>query len=390
MKHSIKTSFFAIFLSFLYTLSSCTQTDTLGNYSKEDLFIETQKDSRLDTSKYEIVDIISLKVPKSISAIKASQIKWTNNYIYILDSDYNQSLFAFEDNGNYIGRYGQKGHAKNEFIEKPTSFTIDKTTGDIHIYERASVKIIIFSSNGAVKRTINLRPFVPGAIELTDDGNYLFCFEGKINGHGDKLAIYNENVELVKSLMKFSNDGYLSLLGPSFFKDHNVIYNPLLSDSLMVISADTVRSVIKFKFDCEFNTKEIMNKCFAEGSYLPLFKLKNGVQFIDNVEMTDSIIHVSYAYNQNRCNFVKNLTNGKVYNGLHGTLFAGITPCSDFTIKDNKLVYFIAEDDVDLVRTNIMSDPDNWEMSRKETPKKMLDIIDKKIPTPIILTVKLK
>ena len=306
-----------------------------------------------------------------------------------MDSDYNQSLFVFDDQGNYITKMGAKGHAKNEFIEKPTSFSIDKNNGDVYIYERASVKIVIFDSKGQCKKAINLRPLVPGAIELLDNGNYLMCFEDKFNGNGDKLAIYDSKMQLVKSLIQFSDNEQLNLIDHLFFKDKAIAYNPLLSDSIIFFSNDTVKSVINLEFDCKVNDEKVKKKCLLKGTYLPLYKLENGVQFIDNVEMTDSLFHLSYAYNLNRCNFVMNRTNKKIYNGLYGPLFSGITPTSDFTIKEDQLIYFVTDEDVDLVRSN-MTEYKKWEENRKLTPSIMLDIIDKKITTPLIITVKLK
>ena len=378
------------FLMLLYIFVSCTQNkNLLGEYNKEHVLIPTKTVSTsLDSTEYDIIDVIPLNLPPTIKNFKKSQIKWINGRIYILDSEFNQALFVFDDKGNFIYKLGGKGHAKNEFIEKPTCFSIDKKTGDIHIYERQSVKVLIFSSDGTFKESINLRPLVPGSIELLDNCNYLMCFESVSNGDGHKLAIYKKNKELVKSLMDFTDDERLRLIDEPIFDDNDIVYNPLLSDSRIVISGDTVKNVIKIDFDCEFNSEETMRQSLLKGKYEPIYKLKDGVQFISNVEMTDSLIHISYVYNMYECHFLKNRINNKVYNSLRYGFINGIMPTSIFTIKDNELVYLITEDMINLVCSD--NDPNFWESIRKKTPSVMLDIIDKKIKTPVIVTYKLK
>lgn len=370
--------------------ASCTQNNNLlGEYNKEHVLIPTKNvNTSLDSTEYNIVDVIPLKLPPTTKDIYKDQIKWINDRIYILDGRYNQALFVFDDKGNFVCKLGGKGHAKNEFIKMPTCFAVDKITGDIHIYERQSVRVLIFNSDGIFKESINLRPLVPASLELLDNGNYLMCFDSKYNGEGHKLAIYDKNKKLIKPLMDFSEDEQLSLIDLTYYKDKDIVYNPLLSDSIIIISDESVKNVIKIDFDCKFNSKETMKKSLLKGTYLPLYELKDGAQFITNVEMTDSLLLISFAYNMHVRHFVKNRANKKVYTSIKHGLLAGITPNGDFTIKENKLVYFITEEDVDFMNSD--NEPNFWKSVRKETPSVIRNILDKKIQTPVIVTYKLK
>ena len=371
-------------------LVSCTRPpkDNLGTYENNTIFIDTNSNIALDTNQYEVVDVIPLGVPKNLSPLYSSQLRWVDDRIYIMDSEYNKSVLVFDDQGNYMHKLGAKGHARNEYIDSPTYFMVGKD-GAVHVYERNSIKVIKFDSEGNVVDVFGFRTVVPSGIELTDDGNYLCSFDRSCDGDATKLSIISKEGEIIRKFMYMPEDETLASIGNGLFKENDIAYIPLLSDSIIVISSDTVNSVWKIDFGDKFNPEEIRKKCLREATYLPLYEYEDGAQFIDGVEMSDSLLHISYAYNLVRSHFVVNRNNKKTYNTLTGTFFNGITLKSDFTIVGNKLVYYITDDDVELVKTN-MDNPEHWQQSRKCTHPVILDIIDKKIPTPVLISIRLK
>ena len=147
---------------------------------------------------------------------------------------------------------------------------------------------------------------------------------------------------------------------------------------------------MKIDFCGQFVPQEIRDKSIEEGSYSPLYDYK-GVQFIDQFEITDSIIHVGYAYNLSRSHFVQNRANGKSYNTTVGPLFSGYSPVCDFFVAEDKLLYYIEEMDVDklLAYNNKGNDSPEVKLYRKSSKQTMLNIMDKKFNFPLIMMVKL-
>lgn len=369
------------------------------NYKKDTIFINPDSIKKLnDTLSYEITDLISLELPNPSSTIDFNQIKITKERIYVLDQNYNKTVYVFDHQGKYLFSMGKFGHARNEFVDKPTNFDVDETTGDVYIYERNSAKILVFNKNGEFVRNIGLfnNALAPSYIALTDDKHFLFTMDTP-NNSKDKslLSLYNHNMECEKVFLEYSIDKPLDtpLLGWSnntFFHDRYIAYTPLFSDSVLLFSGNNVDKVLKVDFDDKFITNESIKEAFEDGSFQPIFDHK-GVQFIERCEVTDSLIYIRYVYDQRCCNYVQYLSDKRFFNTHSMCFTTGLFRCQNPTIYQDKIVYPITKDDVEEMRynKNFIND-DEWNELMKHTKQPIKDLIDGKILPPVLMMTKLK
>ena len=393
MKHILLS---ILTLTFFSCASNSIKID-LGPHESKLLVVDPSEQKMMSNSEYEIVDVVPLDLPKEVSAIIPKDIQIVNDRIYILDSDANKTIFMFGKDGSFIGQLGRVGHAKNEYIKKPESLSIDEKSGIAYVYERSSSRIMKFDSIGNFIGNERFDNFFPGSVAETENGNYLCCFDrgdtpNKDEEYGPQLSLFDKNGNLIKAYLSLQSKNTLSLIGKPVYKDkERISVVPYLADSVVVFSGDELDYTMKIDFCGQFVPQEIRDKSIEEGSYSPLYDYK-GVQFIDQFEITDSIIHVGYAYNLSRSHFVQNRANGKSYNTTVGPLFSGYSPVCDFFVAEDKLLYYIEEMDVDklLAYNNKGNDSPEVKLYRKSSKQTMLNIMDKKFNFPLIMMVKLK
>lgn len=391
-----------ILLSILtLTIISCASNNKndLGPHESKMLVVDPSEQKMMSNSEYEIVDVVSLDLPKEVSAIIPYDIQIVNNRIYILDSDANKTVFMFGMDGSFIGQLGRVGHARNEYIKKPESLSVDEKSGIAYVYERSSRRILTFDSTGSFIGYVRLEQCVPSSIAVTGNGNYICFFESDIQaglngkeGYDSQLSLYDKNGNYMKSFLPGLKNYKLSMIGKPVYKDkERISVVPYLADSVVVFSGEELDFTMKIDFCGQFVPQEVREKSIEEGTYSHLYAHK-GVQFIDQFEITDSIIHVGYAYNLSRSHFVKNRANGKTYNTTVGPLFSGYSPVCDFFVAEDKLLYYIEEMDVDklLLYNDKGKDSPEVKLYRKSSKQTMLNIMDKKFKFPLIMMVKLK
>lgn len=163
-------------------LCSCSQQNTveLKNYEVKNLQIkEHEMTEYFDSTNCNIEIATELTLPSNTKYISGEKIIYENNMYYIIDTKYNHCIFVFDSCGNYVAKLG--GRAKNEFIQSPTDFFIGKN-GDVHIFEKSSRRVIIFTKDGDYKKTIKFDIW-PYSIGYTSNGNYLAAFNYKEAGY---------------------------------------------------------------------------------------------------------------------------------------------------------------------------------------------------------------
>lgn len=388
-----------ILLSILaLTIISCASNkNDLGPHESKLLVVDPSEQKMMSNSEYEIVDVVSLDLPKEVSAIIPKDIQFVNDRIYIMDSDANKTVFMFGKDGSFIRQLGRIGHAKNEYIGGPVSLSIDEKSGISYVYERSSSRILKFDSLGYFVGSARFDQFFPGSVAITENGNYLCCFDrgntaSEDEEYGPQLSLYDKNGNPIKSYLSLKANNSHSLIGKPMNKDkERISVVPFLADSVVVFSGDELDYTIKIDFCGHFPPQEVRDKSIGEEPFSLLYAHK-GVQFIDQFEITDSIIHVGYAYNLSRSHFVQNRANGKTYNTTVGPLFSGYSPVCDFFVAEDKLLYYIEEMDVDklLSYNEKGKDSPEVEIYRKSSKQTMLNIMDKKFKFPLIMMVKLK
>ncbi len=388
-----------LLLYLLIVITSCTGNNEycLEPHKSTHLTVNPSEQKMLNDSEYDIVDVVSLDLPESVSTIMAKDIQIVNGHIYILDTEVNKTVLMFGIDGAFINQLGKVGHARNEYISKPVSLSIDDKTGIAYVYERSSCRILKFNSRGEFLEQQKIDNNVPASFAVTEYGTYFWCFENGFDANGKdvsgtQLSLFNKEGNYIKSFLPSLNNSKLPFIGRPIYKDKEKIsYVPFLADSILVFSNEQIDYTIKIDFCNQFVPHETVKKSMDDGTFAHIYQHK-GVQFIDQFDLTDSIMHVGYAYNLSRSHFVKNLSNGKTYNTTLGPIFSGYCPVCDFFVANDKLCYLINEEDVDrLLLKNTEGDSySDAEPFRKSSKQTMLDIMEKKFKFPLIMMVKLK
>lgn len=383
-----------LFLSLAYC--SCNSRQSIceietGNSKVDTMHIDLHNmlKERLDTTKYSITEMFSLATPDSIHVHSPLSIKCVDNRIYVMSRETrNKNIInAFDKNGNYLYSIGKSGHAKNEFIDSPTCFSIDYKNGSVHIYERASNRVLVFDKKGKFQFDVKFEGAYPNSACLTETGDYLCSFNERQSDYYDRLALYGKSGKRIKSLLPIGSEEALcfgNVLVQSD-KSFSCFYHPF-SDLVTVVNNDGITKFIKMDFNGEFLPKETANKAITEKSLEIATADPSTVQMIEKVEMTDKLIHVNYAYNNKLCHFLYDIKLKTSYNN-DGSFFAGIWPSFPFWIDDNKLLYVITEDDINNITQSIDTKNGDGKRWYNNTHSKIRDIIDGKVKTPVFVSI---
>lgn len=222
-----------------------------------------------------------------------------NERIYSKDIK-EEYIAVFNLDGQFLHKIGGRGHAKNELIGNIYDFDIDKQTDDVHIYDREGHKILVLDRNGKFKRNIILQDCIPTSVKIAPNNCYLAsCDISSLREYGPKLIKLNEDGEIVKSYIEDEKINKITFEGkntiPLFSEDSNMItYLPLLSDSLVLLSDDSIKNVINLKFEDGFPSGPELDKIKESGKITHKSKK---IQFISSAKVNDyyCLIHF-YAY----------------------------------------------------------------------------------------------
>lgn len=367
----------------------------LGSYSRDTIFVKPNKQDLLNAKSYDITDFVSLELPSACSYIDFHQVKITKERIYVLDQRFNKTVFVFDRNGGFLFKMGKFGHARDEFIDKPTFFDIDKATGDVYIFEDDSHRILVFNKEGTYIKSIILKEDTyPSNIVRTDEGHFMFSMSYSLNSPSQSaLSLHDESLELIKPLLKYSDenrDRRLPWFDTAFYHDTRIAFTPFGADSVILFNGDKVEKVLKIDFDGSFIPEEEIDKACLERTWEPLLNYQ-GVQFIDVCEVTDSLIHIRYSYSKYRYHYIQYFSDNRSYNSHHDG-FLKYGSCGQFcTVYDDNIVYLYSEDDINDVKNK-------YQQSTKDVKIRIMNgamplvkrIIEDNISGPALMMVKLK
>lgn len=379
-----------LLISIVILLVSCRRhvKDALyGQCITEELCINPHEyTSAIDSMYYTIEDIVPLDLPSSCAAFSSDKLIKKGDRYYIMDARYNRTVFVFDRNGRFLHQLGTKGHARDEYIEGPKNFSVDDKL-NVYIYERNSARLFHFDANG---RCISVKRFskcLPDNLVVTEKNEYICAFDSEGNGNGERLVVYDENLEYKTSYMPITGHPRLGYDNCFYeYKDY-VYYRPLLSDSIVVLKKDKLDKILKVDFNGEFISDEIVNKAITDIDGYSIIHAAKGVQGISRFEMTDSLIHVEYNYNGDLCHFLMDRKTGKTYNS-NGFYYDGVGLQSDFTLCEEKLIYVITEEQLEWA--DEQRKKNNWQACYNHTPLRMRNIIDRRYKAPLLVIIKPK
>ena len=369
----------------IFTACSMIGSDGLGKYMTETITVEDPgfQTKLLNYTQYSIDSVCSLSMPQNIKEFCISKFIAKNNRVYLMDDSYTHTILAFDSNGNFLYKAGDRGRARNEYIDGPSDFFVDNKN-NLHVFDYRGQKIIVFDSEGKFMRTINTWEEHPWSIGLTENGQYLYSFME--NTSEAALAICNNDNKIQKKLIPFGKEyTYLPSRGCFFQNGNRLSHIPILSDSILVFNKDILEKIVRVDFKGKFIMDAIPDVVTDAGKTDELATF-NGIKNIQQYQETDSLIYLRYLYrNLERTLLIKKKSK-EMLGGL--SLFDGISPFSNYYLLDNKLVTFVSDEIVDLIKDNPRNDS-FVEAYNKSAPN-IQAIIDGKIKTPAILYISLK
>ena len=379
-----------IYLTILvFSLCACQPKEQPQSFSYSDYPIDTIEidptiiTRALDTTEYIVEACFSLELKDGVQDIIAADVQLYNDRIYIMDERENKTVFVYDDQGHLLYRLGQIGHARNEFIGGPSCFSIERSNGNVHIYERKTARLLVFDKNGTYVKTIHFDR-VPERVCITNSGNYLcsFCPSKFVN---DKLALYSNTGEYLKSVMPSASTEELPQWNCFYTNDKTTYWNPSMSDFVLKFDNDTIQSVYKLDFMGNFIPEEKAKDALGKGNLDPAFS-HIGVQFVEQAQMTDSLIHIVYANNKERFHYLQIRSKNKAFNNS-GSYFRGRWPGDNYWISDDRMICVISDENIRQI--NNFADKTNTKIYN-DTNDKIKKVLDGVIEPPVFVSVRIK
>lgn len=387
----------------LYACSNSTRDqfgaiDTNG-YTVETIPVNYKETIQLtDTSEYEIVDCMSLQLPPEIPTLYTTLIMRNKDRIYILDKNINKTVLVFNDKGKFLYKLGNIGHAKDEYIRCPTNISINYTNDEVHVYERDSWRVLVFSGDGKFLRSFMFKDYVPSRVSVTSTGNYLCAYAARHQGSVYKLALYDNNGEFLKGYYPLGTEERLGIWNCLYSCNDVICYNPMMTDLAVLFKDDEIMKYIKVDFGGAFtDTKKIQEAHTAMyagqrvGSFDPIVENPK-VNYIYYAEQSESLFHVHYMTEKSKheVDYFLNKKNGKHINFQEGKILAGLWPSKRMWIYENQIITVIENDDVEKIRNMMNSDKEKSKALYDRTHPLIQSIIDGRIMAPVFVSIRMK
>ncbi len=371
----------------LLLLCSCSHkhNEAKSYYTTRNIQIEDYSMTQyMDSANCKIEIATELKMPSNFRYMDGKKLLYENGCFFLMDSKYNNTIFVFDSVGNYINKLGERGRAKNEYIKSPTDFFVDSNNGNVHVFERDSRRIIIFTKDGNYKETIQLN-YWPYSIGYTSSGNYLASFNYKKAGDGLQLGVIGLNEEVVNPILYLQNDfDFVTTHNTSILSDGLLYHIPNFSDSIMVFCGDTVKEVIKLNFPYKEIPNEI--KKLVAKSEMDNYIAFRGINSISNYYETNSFVNFSYSLSHVKFNCLIDKRNKKQYHSSGG-FFQGVFPGHTYCVKGDYILWLITQDDVDDLLSIMKFNSDNYDSDAIFPHVIVKDIMRKKYKLPLILKI---
>lgn len=152
--------------------SGCQFIEEKNNNPSQPLKINLLKnDDWIPISRYvDSVQYIPLKTQGKILLSGKLSFKFTTHYILILDQNTNQ-VALFDRSGTFIRTIGRLGKGPEEY-QSINGWVIDEENNTIALYDRTSAKLLLFTLDNKLRKSIMLDQYV-GGIALTPDQKLL-------------------------------------------------------------------------------------------------------------------------------------------------------------------------------------------------------------------------
>lgn len=369
----------------------CSQSEnSLGDYNSLTMKIDLNgKNFSLIKEHYSVDSVCHLSLPEGMEIHEITKFLVKNGRTYVMDSHLDRTIFVFDHIGNFLFKAGERGRAKNEYMNGPADFFVDNED-NIHVFDGNAKKIIVFGKDGKVMKTLDVRDYYPQSFGLLDNKKYAFDFNlDKYDGN-TVLAVCNEKNEIAKKILFRSENYYLFPSEQTFFVNGDrMSHIPFMSDSVLVFKKDMLEKVIRFDFGGRLLLKEKPELAIDKQSEPQDISNYTGVQYLTNYQESDDLILLEYIY-QNYSNYWLYDKQNKRVVAKDYRLLNGLNPFYMYYIKERQIVAIVGKEDVEIDK----SDPDFDEKEFKKdydmssTPIK--EMFDGKVKLPAIVYISVK
>ena len=373
--------------------SACTRGSLHTSYARNQLEINDDSmrfDLRCDSTKYIIDRVIPLSVPERFLGLQCEKMEYVDGYFYLLDKEVNHSVLVFDSLGNFVASLGRRGHANNEYIEKPSDFFVDSKHNRVEVFERRSPRVHIFSRSGKQENFVKLKMW-PYAIGITSENNIMAAFDNEEAGGGLQLGIFNHDEELVKPFFEIDCNHEFINDEMCFVRSGDYLYHiPNFSDSVLIFKSDSLVEVKKICFKSPFLTSDIKKK--ANVGDIEEYMRYEGINGIRNYYETPRYINLSYSKSMLNVNCIIDKRTGSQYQFLT-VPFKGFFPAQAYTLSGSTSYWLITKEDVDMIMDLTINKSSSKKEQEKEwsvTPSVVKDLLCKKYGLPAIVQIRFK
>lgn len=386
-----KNIFYNITACFILLGTGCSQSDnSLGYYQSSTIKIDLDdKSFSLNAEQYSVDSVCHLSLPEGLEIHEITKFMVKNGRTYIMDSRLDRTIFVFDHTGKFLFKAGERGRAKNEYIDGPADFFVDNDN-NIHVFDGHAKKIIIFGQEGKVMKTIDVRSYFPQSFGLFNNEKYAFDFNlDKLDGN-TVLAICDEKNEIAKKLLFRSENYYLFPSKQTFFVNGDrMSHIPFMSDSVLVFNKDMLEKVVRFDFGGKFLMKEKPELAIDKQTEPLDISAYKGVRYLSNYQESDELILLEFVYQgfsnywlydkKNKRTIVKNYT-----------LLEGLSPFNMYYIKDRQIAAIIGSEDIEIDRSDPDFDEKEFKKNYNMSSDSIKEIFDenKKLPAIVYISIK--
>ncbi|MCR5314243.1 MAG: 6-bladed beta-propeller [Bacteroidaceae bacterium] len=227
-----------LIISILLLFTACSKEN--DNHPKVYTFNKENATENLPANWGKSIDI-KLETSDSVVITENNKMLMTENDIYIYTN--NQPIYHFDRNGKYINKFGNVGHAKNEYIEINDIF-LNTSSKELELLTPR--KIIHYDYDGNFK---SLQKLQIGFISFIHNKDEYWFSTGANTFDTEYEVLKTDNKLNIKK--KFLNRGFkIPCNIPNFPKCPIKVYTYLFSNDIYHIDTekDTVTHAYTFKF----------------------------------------------------------------------------------------------------------------------------------------------
>lgn len=222
------------------------------NGSSIDLIVETGANEWFDLS--ELVDtlvIVPLETKEDALIGSISKVFTTEDYIFVLDKSFAESLFVFDWKGNLRKIFAGTGEGPREFL-RSTNFFVNEEKGTVLILDGSLGKIVEYSFDGDFVHEVKNDPKL-WVYDLYSVPNGFFSVKTRVDNSGKFVDFIDEKLKFQRILVDLNDE--INVVGGEkmqhFFGGSNeeIYFKQLLSNKIYVLSpSGQIETTIDFSF----------------------------------------------------------------------------------------------------------------------------------------------